>query len=174
MCWVSVWPFQSESEIRPPEISLEKNLARRPISPWHPCFNTYKRKCKIRFKSKEKKRFSETIKRNTANTPSNDEMGSLSIRKYASLRTDPISRFLYQFIYPTWEQQQNASHAAKHVQTGVLHTCGLSLLCPLCLPWWRSIVNNRSVWKSAGELVTRSCEQQKSRLPLAGSSRRAS
>ena len=37
MCWVSVWPFQSENVIRPPEVSLEKNLAPCPISPWHPC-----------------------------------------------------------------------------------------------------------------------------------------
>ena len=37
MCWVSVWSFQSESVIRPPQVSLEKNLAPCPISPWHPC-----------------------------------------------------------------------------------------------------------------------------------------
>ena len=38
MCWVSVWSFQSESVIRPPQVSLEKNLAPCPISPWHPWF----------------------------------------------------------------------------------------------------------------------------------------
>ena len=40
MCWVSVWSFQSESVIRPPQVSLEKNLAPCPISPWHPCIKS--------------------------------------------------------------------------------------------------------------------------------------